>query len=79
MGMRVPGPTPSAAAIASEQESERARMGRISGILWTVSALVALVCVFLPGSEHAALGWVLGLVGIVLVYGIGSITGLIPW
>jgi diguanylate cyclase (GGDEF)-like protein len=76
--MPVSGPTPSAAT-AGELESERARMGRISGILWTVSGLVALVCVFLPGAEHAGLGWVLGLVGLVLVYGIGSITGLIPW
>ncbi len=76
--MPVSGPTPSA-AIASELESERARMGRIAGILWTVSGLVALVCVFLPGSEHASLGWVLGLIGLVLVYGIGSVTGLIPW
>jgi diguanylate cyclase (GGDEF)-like protein len=54
-------------------------MGRISGILWTVSGLVALVCTFLPGSDHAALGWVLGLISIVIAYGVGSITGLIPW
>jgi len=54
-------------------------MGRVSGVLWTVSGLVALICVFLPGAEHAGLGWVLGLVALVLLYGIGSITGLIPW
>jgi diguanylate cyclase (GGDEF)-like protein len=76
MVMPVPGPTE---ASSSELESERARMGRVSGILWTVSGLVALVCVFLPGSEHAGLGWVLGLIAIVLLYGIGSITGAIPW
>ncbi len=62
-----------------ELERERVRMGRVAGILWTVSGLVALVCTFLPESEHAGLGWVLGLIGLVLVYGIGSITGLIPW
>jgi diguanylate cyclase (GGDEF)-like protein len=64
---------------AGELEIERARMGWVSGVLWTVSALVALVCTFLPGSEHAALGWVLGLIGLVLLYGIGSVSGLIPW
>jgi diguanylate cyclase (GGDEF)-like protein len=78
MAMPVSGPTLND-AIADELESERVRMGRISGILWTVSGLVALVCVFLPGAEHVGLGWVLGLIGLVLAYGIGSITGLIPW
>lgn len=76
--MPLSGPTPSD-AIASELERERARMGRVSGVLWTVSGLVAIVCVFLPGSEHAALGWVLGLVALVLAYGLGSVIGLIPW
>ena len=76
--MPVSSPTPGG-TIADELECERARMGRVSGILWTVSGLVALVCIFLPGSEHAGLGWVLGLVALVLAYGIGSITGLIPW
>ncbi len=66
-------------ASSGDHESERARMGRVSGVLWTVSGLVALVCVFLPGSEHAALGWVLALIAVVLLYGIGSITGAIPW
>ncbi|HEY2716129.1 MAG TPA: GGDEF domain-containing protein [Solirubrobacterales bacterium] len=74
--MPVPGPIQAA---VSELESERASMGRVSGVLWTVSGLVALVCVFLPGSEHAALGWVLGLIAVVLLYGVGSITGAIPW
>jgi diguanylate cyclase (GGDEF)-like protein len=63
----------------SELERERARMGVVSGILWTVAGLIALVCTFLPGSQHAALGWVLALIAVVLVYGVGSITGAIPW
>jgi diguanylate cyclase (GGDEF)-like protein len=79
--MPVSGPTATdpVAPTATELESERARMGRVSGILWTVSALVALVCLFLPGTDHAALGWVLALIAVVLFYGIGSVTGLIPW
>jgi diguanylate cyclase (GGDEF)-like protein len=74
--VELPGPAQSR---ISELERERARMGVVSGILWTVAGLIALVCTFLPGSEHGALGWVLGLIALVLVYGIGSITGLIPW
>jgi diguanylate cyclase (GGDEF)-like protein len=74
--MDAPGP---ALSLTTELERERARMGRVSGTLWTVSGMVALVCVFLPGSHHAALGWVLGLVALVLAYGIGSVTGWIPW
>ncbi|MGD9735507.1 MAG: diguanylate cyclase [Solirubrobacterales bacterium] len=62
-----------------ELESERARMGRISGFLWTISGLVALTCLFLPGAEHAGLGWVFALIGLVLAYGVGSVIGLIPW
>jgi diguanylate cyclase (GGDEF)-like protein len=58
---------------------ERARMGRISGVLWFVAALVAAVAVFLPGAKHAGVGWVLGLCALVLAYGYGSVTGLIPW
>ncbi|MBS1878540.1 MAG: GGDEF domain-containing protein [Actinobacteria bacterium] len=71
--------SPETAADPTELERERARMGRVSGILWTVSGLVALVCTFLPGAVHAGLAWVLALVAVVLFYGIGSITGLIPW
>ncbi len=54
-------------------------MGRVSGILWIVSACVAVVCTFLPGAQHGGVGWVLGLAAFVLLYGIGSVTGAIPW
>jgi diguanylate cyclase (GGDEF)-like protein len=63
----------------AEAPDERARMGRISGVLWTVSAIVAAVACFLPGSQHAGTGWVLGLSAFVLLYGVGSILGWIPW
>jgi len=54
-------------------------MGRISGVLWIASALVALVATFLPGASHAAIGWVIALATLVLLYGLGSVTGVIPW
>ena len=64
---------------STEAPDERARMGRISGWLWVVASLVGAVGAFLPGSDHAALGWVLALSGAVFLYGLGSVTGVIPW
>ncbi len=54
-------------------------MGRVSGLLWTVGALAAILGTFLPGAQHEAPAWVLPLSALVLAYGIGSVTGLIPW
>ena len=62
-----------------EPYDEHARMGRISGGLWIVGALVGIVGTFLPGASHQDLAWVLGLSAIVLAYGVGSVTGIIPW
>jgi diguanylate cyclase (GGDEF)-like protein len=58
---------------------ERARMGRISGWLWIVGALVGIAGTFLPGADYKGVVWVLLLSAAVLVYGIGSVTGIIPW
>jgi diguanylate cyclase (GGDEF)-like protein len=58
---------------------ERTRMGRISGCLWIVAALVGAGGAFLPGAVHEGLPWVLGVSALVLLYGIGSATGAIPW
>lgn len=63
----------------AEAPDERARMGRISGALWAVAALVGAGATFLPGAIHEETGWVLLLSGLVLAYGIGSVTGVIPW
>jgi diguanylate cyclase (GGDEF)-like protein len=63
----------------AEGPSERARMGRISGVLWIVAAVVSAGVSFLPGAEHKGIGWVLGLSFLVLLYGVGSVTGAIPW
>jgi diguanylate cyclase (GGDEF)-like protein len=54
-------------------------MGRISGYLWIVGALVGAAGAFMPGALHEGLPWVLGLSGLVLLYGIGSAVGYIPW
>lgn len=68
-----------AAEAFAEAPSERARMGRISGYLWIVGALIGAGAAFLPGAIHAGLPWVLGLSFLVLLYGIGSVTGAIGW
>ena len=54
-------------------------MGRISGWLWIVGALVAVAGTFLPGASHKDIVWVMALSVLVLAYGVGSVTGLIPW
>jgi diguanylate cyclase (GGDEF)-like protein len=64
---------------SAEDSGERARMGRISGGLWIIAALAGAGATFLPGASHEALGLVFGLSALVLIYGIGSITGAIPW
>jgi diguanylate cyclase (GGDEF)-like protein len=75
---RTPASPPEAHGFA-EDPGERARMGRISGGLWVIAALAGAGATFLPGASHEALGWVLGLSALVLVYGVGSLTGAIPW
>ncbi|MFI5028491.1 MAG: GGDEF domain-containing protein [Solirubrobacterales bacterium] len=62
-----------------EPYDERSRMGRISGGLWIVGGTVGIVCTFLPGASHAATAWVLILATAVVAYGVGSVTGVIPW
>ncbi len=54
-------------------------MGRISGGLWLVAALIGAGAAFLPGAQHQSLGWVLGISAFVAIYGLASLTGLIPW
>lgn len=58
---------------------EQRRMGRIAGWMWLVAAVVGLVAAFLPGAKHAGIGWVIGLSIVVFLYGVGSVTGRIPW
>jgi len=66
-------------AAPAEAPSERARMARISGVLWMIAAPAAAAASFLPGAEHAGLGWVFLLAAIAFLYGLLSVTGAIPW
>ena len=63
----------------SETPAERARMGRISGCLWMVAALVGTGAAFLPGARHEGIGWVLGVGALVFLYGAGSAAAALPW
>ncbi len=63
----------------AEAPDERARMGRISGGLWIVASLVGAGGAFLPGAIHEGLPWVLGVSALTFLYGVGSVTGAIPW
>jgi diguanylate cyclase (GGDEF)-like protein len=66
-------------AAFAEAPDERARMGRISGCLWMVAAVVGAGAAFLPGAVHEGLPWVLGMSVLVFLYGLSSATGVIPW
>jgi diguanylate cyclase (GGDEF)-like protein len=63
----------------SETPAERARMGRISGCLWMVAALVGSGAAFLPGAQHQGIGWVLAVGALVFLYGAGSAAAVLPW
>jgi len=54
-------------------------MGRISGCLWMVAALVGTGAAFLPGAQHQEIGWVLAVGALVFLYGAGSAAAALPW
>jgi diguanylate cyclase (GGDEF)-like protein len=62
-----------------EAPDERARMGRISGVLWICAAAVGIADLFLPGSQHGSTPLVVLLAAAVFAYGLASATGAIPW
>ncbi|HEU5253900.1 MAG TPA: GGDEF domain-containing protein [Solirubrobacterales bacterium] len=63
----------------AEAPDERARMGKISGVLWIAAAIIGVVGCYLPGAEHAAMGWVFGLSALILLYGVASAVGWLAW
>jgi diguanylate cyclase (GGDEF)-like protein len=63
----------------AETPDERGRMGRISGYLWIVGALIGVSAAFLPGAIHEGLPWVFGVSLIVFIYGVGCATGTFGW
>ncbi|MBS1884322.1 MAG: GGDEF domain-containing protein [Actinobacteria bacterium] len=68
-----------ARAAFAEAPDERARMGRISGVLWIAAAAIGIVDLFLPGSRHASTPLVLLVGALIFLYGLASVTGWIPW
>ncbi|HET9196981.1 MAG TPA: GGDEF domain-containing protein [Solirubrobacterales bacterium] len=63
----------------AEAPEERARMGRISGVLWILAAAFGVAGCYLPGAQHAAIGWVWALSAVFLAYGVASAAGWLAW
>jgi diguanylate cyclase (GGDEF)-like protein len=63
----------------AEAPDERARMGRISGVLWILAAFITVGSCYLPGAQHVAMGWVFALSGAILIYGIAALLGWLRW
>jgi diguanylate cyclase (GGDEF)-like protein len=71
--------TPSSMPAFAEAPEERARMGRISGVLWILAAFIAVASCYLPGAQHVAMGWVFALSGGIFLYGITAVLGWLRW
>jgi diguanylate cyclase (GGDEF)-like protein len=63
----------------AEAPDERARMGRISGVLWILAAFITVGCCYLPGAQHAPMVWIFALSAAILVYGLASVRGWLRW
>jgi len=63
----------------AEAPDERARMGRVSGVLWILAALIGIAGCYLPGADHAPMGWIFALGGGILLYGVASACGWLAW
>jgi diguanylate cyclase (GGDEF)-like protein len=63
----------------AETPEERARMGRISGVLWILAAVITVANCYLPGAQHVPMGWVFGLGGAIFLYGLAAALGRLRW
>jgi diguanylate cyclase (GGDEF)-like protein len=63
----------------AEAPEERARMGRIAGVLWILAGLIAVANCYLPGAQHVAMGWVFALSATFVAYGLASLRGWLSW
>ncbi len=72
-------PILSQAPAFAETSSERARMGRISGVLWIAASLASAAASLLPGAQGVGTGWVMGFSAAIFLYGVGTLTGAIGW
>jgi diguanylate cyclase (GGDEF)-like protein len=63
----------------AEAPDERARMGRISGVLWILASFITVASCYLPGAQHVPIGWVFALSGLFFLYGLASALGWLRW
>jgi diguanylate cyclase (GGDEF)-like protein len=63
----------------AEAPDERARMGRVSGVLWILAALITTLSCYLPGAQHVEMVWVFALSSVIFVYGLASVLGWLRW
>lgn len=71
--------TSSAMPAFAEAPDERARMGRISGVLWILASIIAVGNCYLPGAQHVGMGWVFALSGVFFAYGVVGALGWLRW
>jgi diguanylate cyclase (GGDEF)-like protein len=71
--------TSSAMPAFAEAPDERARMGRISGVLWILASFIAVGSCYLPGAQHVDMVWVFALSGAFFIYGLVGALGLLRW
>ena len=71
--------TPSAMPALAEAPDERARMERISGVLWILAAFITVGNCYLPGAQHVGMGWIFALSAGIFIYGIAAILGWFRW
>src|SRR5207253_6112962 len=77
--MRHPSLASSTMPAFAEAPDERARMGRVSGVLWILAGLITICSCYLPGAQHASMRWVLALSAVIFLYGIASVLGWLRW
>jgi diguanylate cyclase (GGDEF)-like protein len=71
--------TSSAMPAFAEAPDERARMGKISGVLWILASFIAVGNCYLPGAQHVDMVWVFALSGAFFIYGLVGALGLLRW
>jgi diguanylate cyclase (GGDEF)-like protein len=71
--------TSSAMPAFAEAPDERARMGRISGVLWILAAFITVGNCYLPGAQHVDMAWVFALSGGIFIYGVVAALGWLRW
>jgi diguanylate cyclase (GGDEF)-like protein len=71
--------SPAAMPAFAEAPDERARMGRISGVLWILASFITVASCYLPGAQHVPIGWVFALSGLFFLYGVASALGWLRW